>query len=173
MDVKFETRHPWTKLSEAQGHRTYSAMGALWIDEGRFSLISLPSTTPVTASKEEVNQLLRKSRKLVAIFSTSLATGTPSGTFWVRDRDYGLHRLQRQFRQHVRRATKDCCVHLLDWDTLRAKGRNCEIFSLQRRGAAGRPTMSQTGWDRFCKAGASIAGLEPWGCFQGRICSPA
>jgi hypothetical protein len=85
----------------------------------------------------------------------------------VRDRDYAPHSLQRQFRQHVRRAAKDWCVRPLDWGTLRVKGQNCEIFSLQRRGPAGRPTMSQTGWNRFFQVGASISGLEPWGCFHG------
>lgn len=60
MDVKLETRHPWTELFEAQGHKTYSAMGVLWIDAGRLSLISIPSATPVAATREEVDDLLRK-----------------------------------------------------------------------------------------------------------------
>jgi hypothetical protein len=163
MDVKLETRHPWTELFEAQGHKTYSAMGVLWIDAGRLSLISIPSATPVAATREEVDDLLRKSRRAMAIFPTLIATGVSSGAFWMRDREYGMHSLQRQFRQHVRRAARNCCVRPLDWDTLRAKGRKCHLDSLRRCGT----TSSQASWDRFCKVGASIAGLEPWGCFDG------
>ena len=167
MDVKIESRHPWAELFEAQGQKTYSAMGALWIDAGRLSLISIPSTATIAATREEVDDLLRKSGRVMAIFPTSFATGIQSGAFWVRDRDYGPHSLQRQFRQHVQRAAKDCAVRALDWDTLRLKGRNCHVNSLQRRGATASPAASQAGWDRFCEVGASISGLEPWGCFYG------
>jgi hypothetical protein len=167
MDVKIDHSHLWAELFEAQGHKTYSARGVLWIDAGRLSLISLPSTKPVAATKEEVDELLRKSRKPMAIFPTPLATGIPSGTFWVRDRDYGPHSLQRQFRQQMQRASKDCSVRPLDWDTLREKGRDCENFSRQRHGSKSSPTLNQPGWNRFCDVGAATAGLEPWGCFHG------
>ena len=167
MDVEIESRHPWAELFKAQGHKTYSAMGVLWIDAGRLSLISFPSATTVAATTEEVDDLLRKARRMMAIFPTSTATGVQSGAFWVRDRDYGLHSLQRQFRQHVQRAARDCCVRPLDWDTLRAKGRGCHSDSLQRRGATLSHAGSQAGWNGFCDVGASIAGLEAWGCFHG------
>lgn len=167
MAVKNDNSHPLADLFEAQGHKTYSAMGVLWIDAGRLSLISIPSATPVAAAREEVDDLLRKSRRAMVIFPTSIATGVPSGTFWVRDHEYGLHSLQRQFRQHVQRAAKDCCVRPIDWDTLRTKGRNCEIFSMQRRGAKVSSTVSLTDWECFCDVGAATANLEPWGCFHG------
>lgn len=160
-------RYPFAELFEAQGYRTHHAMGVPWIEAGRLSIISVPSTAPVNATKEETDRLLRKSRRLTAIFPISFATGIKSGTFWVRDREYGPHSLQRQFRQHVQRAAKDCSVRALDWDTLRSKGRNCHAMSLRRRGAAASPAASQAGWERFCEVGASISGLEPWGCFHG------
>jgi hypothetical protein len=159
-------RHPLEELFRASGHTTYSAMGVLWIDAGRLSIISVAHTEPVDATKEEVDALLRKSKKLTAIFTTPLATGIKSGSFWVRNRDYGTHRLQRQFRQHVRRAAKDCDVRLLDWDTLRRKGIGCNIDTFQRRGAISNPLSSQAGWSRFCDVAASVPGLEAWGCFH-------
>lgn len=167
MDFKNESRHPWAELFEAQGHKTYSTKGVLWIDAGRLSVISVPSTTPVTATKEEVDQLLRKSRRVMAIFPTSFATGIPSGTFWVRDREYGMHSLQRQFRQQMQRAAKDCSVRPLDWDTLCSKARNCTIGSLQRRGPTSNPIVTESGWKRFCEVSARVSGLEAWGCFHG------
>ena len=94
-------------------------MGVLWIEAGRLSVISVPSTATVNTTKQEMDLLLRKSRRGMAIFPTSCATGIKSGTFWVRDQAYGLHSLQRQFRQHVQRAAKDCSVRALDWDSLR------------------------------------------------------
>jgi hypothetical protein len=172
MDFKNENRHPWADLFEAQGHKTYFAMGVLWIDAGRLSLISLPSTTPVAATREEVAELLRKSRRLMAIFPTSLTTGIPSGTFWVRDRDYGPQSLQRQFRQHVQRAAKLCSVRPLELDTLCSKARNCTIDSLQRRGPTLNPIVRESGWKRFCEVSARVSGLEAWVVFMERNCWP-
>lgn len=160
-------RCAFAELFQAQAHKTHSAMEVLWIEAGRLSIISIPSTAPVNATKEEMDRLLRQSRRVMAIFPTSFATGIKSGTFWVRDREYGLHSLQRQFRQHVQRAAKVCSVRALDWDSLRSKGWHCHVISLQRRGATASPTASQAGWERYCEVGASIAGLEPWGCFYG------
>lgn len=160
-------RHPLAELFEASGHKTYSAMGVLWIDAGRHSIISVAHTETVLATKEEVDALLRKSNKLAAIFTTPLATGVKSSTFWVRTRDYGTRHLQRQFRQHVRRAATDCDVRPLDWDTLRRRGIGCNIDTFQRRGATSNPLANQTGWSRFCQVAASVPGLEAWGCFHG------
>ncbi|MEX0676780.1 MAG: hypothetical protein WD063_06865 [Pirellulales bacterium] len=167
MDVKIESRHPWAELFAALGHRTYSAMGVLWLDAGRVSVIPAPRTEPVVATKEEAHALLRKSNKLAAIFPTALPTGIKSGAFWVRNRDYGTHHLQRQFRQHVRRASKECRVQPLDWATLQRKGMGCNIDTFQRRGATSNPLLRRTGWSRFCQAAALVPGLEAWGCFHG------
>ena len=160
-------RHPLAELFEASGHKTFSAMGVLWIDAGRHSIISVAHTETVLATKEEVDALLRKSNKLAAIFTTPLATGVKSSTFWVRTRDYGTRHLQRQFRQHVRRSAKDCHVRPLDWDTLQRRGIGCNIDTFQRRGEASNPLASRTGWDKFCQVAASVSGLEAWGCFHG------
>lgn len=159
--------HPLRDLYAAQGHRTYSESGVLWIDVGRFSLTSLPYATTVEADLEDLDKLLRKSQRLAAIFPTRLATGLESKTFWVRDRNYGAQSMQRQFRQNVQRGAKECAARPLDWDTLRRKGLSCNIDTMERRGRHSSPTICQDGWDRFCESAAKIPGLEAWGSFHG------
>jgi len=159
--------HPLSEFYAALGHQTYSALGSLWIDVGRFSLTSVPYVETIEATQEDLDELLRQAGKLAAIFPTPLPTGIESTAFWVRDREYGRHSLQRQFLQHVRRGAKECEVRPIDWATLRMKGFTCNIDTMERRGTVSSPTLRADGWSRFCEAGAAVSGLEAWGCFHG------
>lgn len=159
--------HPLTDFYRALGHQTHSALGVLWIDVGQFSLTCVPCSTIIDASQQELDALLRQSRRLVAVFPTSAPTGIEGGTLWVRDRDYGPQSLQRQFRQHVRRGEKVCTVRPIDWQTLRTQGLECNLDTMRRRGNSRSPIQTQSGWDRACDAGAQVEGLEAFGCFRG------
>ena len=159
--------HPLSEFYAALGHQTYSGLGALWIDVGRFSLTSVPYVETIEATREDLDELLRQAGKLAAIFPTPLATGIESTAFWVRDREHGRHSLQRQFLQHVRRGAKECEIRPMDWATLRTKGLTCNIDTMERWGTVSSPTLREDGWSRFCQAGAAVSGLEAWGCFRG------
>jgi hypothetical protein len=160
--------HPLADLYVAQGHKTISTMGVLWVGVGRFSLTSVPFATKVAATQEEVDEMLRASGKWAAVFPVSLATGIHSGAFWVRNSDYNDQDLQRQFRQHVRRSSKTCHVRPIDWVMLRRKGRACNIDTLIRHGSAFSHAMAQsTTWERFCDTASAMPDLEAWGCFHG------
>jgi len=159
--------HPLTDFYQALGHQTHSALGVLWIDVGQFSLTCVPCSTVINASRQDLDELLSRSRRLAAVFPTSEPTGIEGGTLWVRDRAYGPQSLQRQFRQHVRRGEKLCTVRPIDWQTLRTQGLECNIDTMRRRGNSRSPIQTQTGWDRVCDAAAQVAGLEAFGCFRG------
>ncbi|MFN6107649.1 MAG: hypothetical protein ACK5EA_24780, partial [Planctomycetaceae bacterium] len=102
--------HPLTDFYQALGHQTQSALGGWWIDVGQLSLTCVPCSTVINASRQDLDELLSRSRRLAAVFPTSEPTGIEGGTLWVRDRAYGPQSLQRQFRQHVRRGEKLCTV---------------------------------------------------------------
>lgn len=158
--------HPLAEFYQALGHQTQTAFGVLWIDVGRFSLTCVPCSSLIEASREEVDGLLRQTRRLAAVFPTPEPTGIAGGTLWVRDRDYGPHSLQRQFRQHVRRGERSCVVRPVDWETLRTGAGECNFDTLRRRGIRESPILTPTGWSRVCEAAARVEGLEAFGCFH-------
>lgn len=158
--------HPLAEFYQALGHDTHAAFGVLWIDVGRFSLTCVPCSSLIEATQLEVEGLLRRARRLAAVFPTPEPTGIGGGTLWVRDRGYGAHSLQRQFRQHVRRGEKLCVVRPIDWETLHLQGVECNLDTLHRRGVRASPIQSPAGWSRVCQAAAHVEGLEAFGCFQ-------
>jgi hypothetical protein len=158
--------HPLTDFYQALGHQTHSAFGVLWIDVGRFSLTCVPCSSLIETTQEEMEDLLRRARRLAAVFPTPEPTGIAGGTLWVRDRDYSAQSLQRQFRQHVRRGEKQCVVRPIDWETLRVHGSECNLDTLDRRGVRASPIQTPAGWNRVCDAGARAEGLEAFGCFH-------
>jgi len=162
-----ERAHPLAGLYAALGHRVVSSLGATWIDVGRFSMTPVPYAGPVEATREDCEALLRQAGRWVAVFPTTIPTGITSGAYWVRDRDYGLSSLQKQFRQHVRRGMQSCAVRPLDWETLRKLGLGCNLETMQRRGVEGSLVTTQAGWDRVCEVAADVEGLEAFGCFHG------
>jgi hypothetical protein len=142
-------------------------MGALWIDIGRFSLTSIPYAIPVEASRQDIEHLLNRSNRLAAVFPTRHPTGIQSHAFSVRDRDFGLGRLQRQFRQHVRRGATACVVRPLAWQDLRRLGHTCSIETMDRQGNRGGILAGSTGWNHFCAIASQTPGLNAFGCFRG------
>jgi hypothetical protein len=164
--IQTASPHPLEDFYSMQGHQTFSAMSVLWKNIGRFSITSVPYAAPVRAKRTEVERLLIKSGKLAAVFPTPFSTGVQCATFWVRGCDYGMHSLQRQFRQHVMRSSEKCHVRQIDWEMLRLKGMNCLAETLQRRGTPWHQSDRQSAWNSFCEKSSIIPQLEAWGCFQ-------
>lgn len=157
--------HPLTAFFRSMGHRTWSRCGTLWIDAGRFSLVTIPCNVVVQASQRDVSQLLRDSGRLVALAVIADATGVDSSDFWMRDRTYSLESLQRQFRQQVVRHGPECDVRVVPWDELGSCGLRVNQDTMERRGLKMHRCTSATGWAEICAAAADVPGLEATGCF--------
>lgn len=160
------TEHPLAEFYQALGHQTYSALGVLWTSIGRFSMMPVPCTISVAATQEDLDELLRASGRLAAVFPTRELTGVESCEFWVRNRDYGANVLQAQFRQRVKQGSKNCVVRQIDWETLRLRGMECNTDSMKQRGMSMSFTLTQQGWNRVCETAARVPGLEVFGCFH-------
>lgn len=157
--------HPLAPFFRAMGHRTWSRLGSLWIDAGRFSLVTIPCNVVVTASRADVSGLLRDTGRLVAIAVVAEATGVAGGDYWVRDRAYSLRSLQRQFRQQILRRRHRLQVRPVPWGELRGSGLRVNLDTMERRGLRMQRCTTARGWSEVCEVAATIPGLEATGCF--------
>ena len=159
------TEHPLAPFFRALGHRTWSRLGALWIDAGRFTLVTIPCNVVVTATRAEIVELLRDTGRIVAVFVHAGGTGVASSDFWVRDKSYSMASLQRQFRQHVNRHGHRCEVRIVSWAELRSCGLKVNQDTMDRRGLRMNRCTTPEGWADICLVAADIPRLEATGCF--------
>lgn len=157
-----ETEHPLSPFYRAWGHRTWSRLGTLWIEAGRFSIVSVPCSLPITASHIAVERLLRETGRIAAQFPCTGRTGVERDSYWVRDRDYDLNSLQRQFRQQVSRHRGRCMVRAVGWRELAARGWPvvCDALHRQSREVA----MTREQWEDCCRIADRIPHLTATGC---------
>jgi hypothetical protein len=159
--------HPLAPFFRSLGHGTWSRLGTLWIDAGRFSLVTIPCNVVVAATRADVAGLLRDTGRVVAVAAIADATGVESSHFWVRDRGYALASLQRQFRQQVVRHDHDRRVRTIPWDELRVRGLEVNRDTMERRGLRMHRCTTAAGWAESCAIAAGIPGLEATGCLVG------
>ena len=163
------TEHILAPFYQALGHKVWTRLGALWIDAGRFSLITVPANEPLEVRRQEIQQLLCESGRLAAVFATAAGIGVECRNFWVRDRDYSLMSLQSKFRANVVRNHHLFLVRKVPWGELQERGLATYRSTMQRRGVRSHPGTSVAGWTKICEAGQKTAGLDVTGCFLGEV----
>lgn len=149
----------------ALGRKVELLEGGLWVAETSLSVMAVPGAVALSPRLKELNSLLRRMRRVAAVFSVEPGTGVEVSTFVLRDRSFGLHSLQRQFRQQTRAALEVCQVRPVEWAELSRKGRQAFCDSQLRRGATAAVGSDPGRWAAFCKASSRVEGLEVSGCF--------
>lgn len=161
-----EAEHPLAPFYRAWGYRTWSRLGTLWIASGRFSVISVPCSHPVAATRTAVEEFLRETGRIAAQFPSARSTGVERNSYWVRDRTYDLASLQRQFRQHVLHARARCAVRPVEWRELATLGDGVLRDALARQ--PGAAPMSAEAWAECCRVAGGIPHLTATGCYVDR-----
>lgn len=157
--------HPLQPLYRCLGHRTYERGDNLWINVGRFSLISPPCGKNCNVDSGEIDDLLRESRALVATFATPLPTGVESVAYTIQDPNYGPASVKRQFRQHLKRGQKDCEVRELDSKELYEKGFSINRDTARQRNDPNAAYAESGNWSEFCDTVEQNQDLSAIGCF--------
>lgn len=139
--------------------------GGLWVAETRLSVMSLPGAVPLNPNLSELQGLLSRMRRVAAVYTTDRPTGSQVDVFIVRDRDYGLHSLQRQFRQQVRSALTTCGVQPVAWNALATQALEANRDTALRRGTKNPQHTQPQLWAKWCAAAAEVPGLEASGCY--------
>jgi hypothetical protein len=161
---------PLAEFYSALGHRTRVAGGCVWFDGGAFSMMSIPTAVIPEISDAEVRKILTRTGKLAGVYRVAKAEGTTVPVFLLRDKNYGLASLQRQFRQQVvsassRLEARECSLE--EWQTLAVR---CDRETFRRRmGPAGdsHPLLSPEVRQRAVCAARSVPGLRIHACFSG------
>jgi hypothetical protein len=141
--------------------------GGLWVGETRLSLMAVPGALLVRPQPGELEELLRKTQRLAAVFRCAEHTGHQVNVFVVRDKAYGMHSLQRQFRQQLRSALRQLHCRPMEWEELAARGLEINRDTMARR-SLHQPHLTDPGhWKQYCGAGAQVPGHRVMGCFAG------
>ena len=163
------TAHVLAPFYQALGHRVWTRFGALWIDVGRFTLITAPADAVVTVCRDDVQQLLRETGRLAAVFPLAYDVGVACVNHCVRDKNYSLKSLQSKFRANVVRNHKHFEVRQIAWGELRDCGLSVYRLTMERHGVASNPSVSEERGSEICAAGEKTPGLEVTACFQGQV----
>lgn len=150
--------------ARAAGHPARTQLGVVWIDVGRFTTLAYPSMRALTLSKRELQAVLRRTGRWAILANTTFPTGHEASVFVVRDKAYGLHSLQQQFRRHVQRHADRCEVRPLGWAELAVHGWQVNRNALARIGYRSSVLVDPVRWAALCGE-AERCGFEAWGCW--------
>jgi len=148
----------------ALGHAVHERDGVCWVEVGRLSLMAVPATEAVAVAPGAVDTVLRDTGRVAATFVVADGTGVPAVAWWVRDPQYGLAAVQRQFRQNLRRGRDTVTVRRLEWREFRGLAFEVHCRAAVARGGPAPPTTTPAGWNRLCDLLAGDAGFEATGC---------
>lgn len=157
---------------ETAGYKVIRTKSSYWYSVSQHIYQSLPPNRLIDPSEEELQELFRRSRLLGVQFPCLRNAGTEAGFFVVRDKCYGLHSMQRQFRQHVQKGMKHCEVREIDFDDLYRYGMPVNLDTMARRNYKIPRFTDLKLWRRFCDAGKNTPGAGVKGSFvQGKLAS--
>lgn len=157
---------------ETIGYKVIRTESSYWYSASKRIYRSLPADRVLDPSEEELQGLFRRYRLLGVQFPNRRKGGWESSLFVVRDRNYGLHSLQRQFRQHVKKGLEQCEVREIDFDELHGVGMPVNIDAMARREYTIHHFVTPKLWRRFCDAGKGTPGAGALGSFvQGKLAS--
>ena len=122
------------------------------------------------ATKAEIQRLLVDAGKAVAVFCPASGAGIPVEEYLLDAAGYGMHRLQAQFRQHVRRHAEEFESRELSWSELERLAPDLHGNMVERWNLAPGTWTDREHWAETCAAGASTPGLWVFGCLAaGRL----
>jgi hypothetical protein len=155
----------------ALGRRMIVKDEVLWFDCGAFSTMSVLTTVPTGIADREVRGILCRTRKLAAVYRVAAAAGLEVPMFMLRDKDYGPANLQRQFRQHVERASSFLEARECSWEEWETRALDCDWQTIARQGGSPKPGVGLLCPEvrrRIAEAGRAVPRLRIHACFHGK-----
>lgn len=164
----------WEALKEFYrlwGHQAEVQGGCVWFDGGTFSLMSIPTTLTSQSSVAEVRSLLRRTGKLAAVYRVPSPCRITLPVYFLRDKNYDLAALSRQFRQKVRSAATRMEVRQVEWSAWEHSALPCDRDTLLRHGNRRRtshPLLDPKHRARVAEAARATPGLALHACYCGQ-----
>ena len=152
------------------GEPVFAASHGCWKLIGRFSIQSMTGALPVAPTLQEVQGILLRSGRLVALYPSREATAQPLLSFVARREGHGPLRQQRQFRQKLRSGLRFSAVGPLSWQELEREGLAVNRAAVAARRSNHHSWCRPERWRRFCRAMAKDPQMAVWGCrVEGRL----
>lgn len=155
----------------ALGWEIIMEAGVLWFVCRGFSTMSVLSTVPTGIADREVRSILSRTRKLAAVYRVAAGAGLEVPMFVLRDKDYGPANLQRQFRQHVERASSFLEARECSWEEWETRALDCDRQTLARQGGSPKPGVGLLCPEvrrRIVEAAGAVPRLRIHACFHGK-----
>ena len=147
-----------SEFYERAGFRVARSPGANWFVPGKRIYRSFPAGRLIAPSAEEISALANHPGILGVEFVNADGIGLETGLWTLRDSDYDLHSLQRQFRRHVVQALAFEGVREIDFDDLCRLGTAVNLETLARQRREDRHFSDPTLWRQMCDAGKRTNG---------------
>jgi len=156
--------HPLEPFHRALGNFAVTRHDTLWYGAGRFSLVTFPNNRRVAATKRDIQRLLVDCGRLAAVFCPLAGSGPVVSEYRLAAKDYGLSRLQEQFRRHVRKHAGRFVTRELTWNEMAAGAGAIHADVAARRRAGPGAWTDGPRWADACRTAADAAGLFAYGC---------
>jgi hypothetical protein len=150
---------------ERAGYRVATTPGADWYVPGGRVYKNFPCGKTVFPAPGEIAGLCRHPGIIGVEFYNGRGVGVESGMWMVRDPSYGLHSLQRQFRQQLLQAAAREQVREIGFDELFRLGPRANAETLARLGFDDPHVSDPRNWRRLCRAGAETPGAGAFASF--------
>jgi len=157
--------HPLEAFHRSLGQFVVSRHDTLWCGAGRFTLVTFPNNQPVSATKRDIGRLLVNCGRLAAVFCPRVGSGPKVNEYRLRTKDYGLGRLQRQFRRHVLSHGPRFVTRDVTWKEMAEIGVPVHADIAARRGGIGPEHLDPIRWTAACEGADATPGLDAFGCF--------
>ncbi|MBS7538179.1 GNAT family N-acetyltransferase [Ancylobacter lacus] len=150
-------------LYAGMGYRVVEMDGTIWRSAGRLALVSEPSGAVHRGAVSGIRAMLRRERRLAAIFCTGQPSGKTVAHFSLTASRSAAAVVQRQFAQNLKRAAAHGTVRPLDWREWHALALGCDRASLRRHGTIAAPCLEEEGRRRLAEKAARDPTLVLYG----------
>ncbi len=154
-------------IYKAAGYEAWQDLGVVWRTAGRLAITAEPGGAVSDASAAEIRDLLRRRRRLAAIFCTVGPSGNSVPLFHAEGGAQQSGSVKRQFLQQVRKAQARCRITQIspeDWASLALA---CDRSAFRRQGKAEAPMLRLPERERLAQTALRAPGMEIFGCFAG------
>lgn len=149
-----------------QGRKVYKTASSYWYEAGPRVLQAFPYHWIIRPSREEIQRLMIGHGILSLRYSTPLQSSEGKISYHtVLCKPYDIDKLKTQARNGIKRGLDSCRIEQISFERLATEGWVLQQDTLERQNRS--RSMTQTEWQRMCRAAADLPGFEAWAAIEG------
>lgn len=146
-----------------QGYHVVRTASSYWYNVNRLFYQAFPYHWQITPTTREIQQLFRQHRMIGVRYSgpATASAGAPSYHMVFDEPQLLLADLRKKARYDVRKGLEFVQIETISMERLAQDGWRLREETLARQGR--QQAEDQTWWEKMCRAGINLAGIEAWG----------